>query len=173
MAQGRCRPPWVPSVEVEDEPQAPRRVFTVIGWIWIAALCASGLGLLWSASYPFFGGGLVVGALTQLGALAAAVVWVAYAIVWGVGRASGRRWRARFVVLPLVGLGLLVGLLAFHIPLRVRFAFTKADFEAAAAEEMKGEWIEGRWHPETGDRNHRPGWDEVSGHAVLTTTENR
>jgi hypothetical protein len=101
-------------------PRAPWRVFHVV------VLVASAV-LLWAYSYPGVSLLLLAVAVGVWGL--AVLAWLVWVAMFGIGR---RRWSWWFVPAPLVGV-LVVTLVVVDVPLRARWAMSRAAFEAVVA----------------------------------------
>lgn len=103
------------------------------GWPFHVVTALAALALLWAASVPF--GSFLVGMAAALALLALAGLWVLRGIGYLVCRAQRRPTTGRtgwWLVAP-IGALLVVALLATDVPLRARWAASRADFEEVVA----------------------------------------
>jgi hypothetical protein len=96
-------------------------------WLFHSLLVLAALPVLWAFSVP----GLAV-----LWLLAGLMLWAVAGLVWLIrlmaGLASKQGWSWWFVVAPVTVI-VLIGLIVASVPLKARWAFSRASFDAAAA----------------------------------------
>lgn len=135
----------------EGVPAERRRVPTGLlrrppGPAFHAALVAVGLAVLWAFSFP--GVNVLALVICFWIVVLAGLIWVVRAVAYLVARRRALHHGSAlwFAVAPLGSLVLAV-VVAAHVPLRVRWQTSKADFELAVADV--------RAQPGQGDRRHR------------------
>lgn len=126
---------------------APARRLRPPGAVFHAFVAGVTLGLLAALSLPV--AHVFMFMLYGLGLMAAALVWLVWLVVFVAWRVKGRPTRrARWWFVLPVGAVVTVSLLAFHVPLRARWAVSRSDFartvalvqrDPARAEELEGQ----------------------------------